>query len=35
MRDLSKMEEAKRGELGIMPSFDIWRDFDDWHKSIW
>jgi hypothetical protein len=43
MKDVSKMEESKRDvsstsgssmEGGIMPRKDLWKDFDDWYKSI-
>ena len=41
MRDVQSKEEIKKGgevsqsaERGIMPSMDLWKDFDDWYKSI-
>jgi len=37
MRDVQSKEEVKKGETmegGIMPRMDLWKDFDDWHKSI-
>jgi hypothetical protein len=37
MKDVQSKEESKKGEAmegGIMPRMDLWKDFDDWHKSI-
>jgi hypothetical protein len=37
MKDVQSKEEVKKGETmegGIMPRMDLWKDFDDWHKSI-
>jgi hypothetical protein len=37
MKDVQSKEESKKGETiegGIMPRMDLWKDFDDWHKSI-
>ena len=41
MRDVQSKDEIKKGgevsqsaERGIMPSMDLWKDFDDWYKSI-
>jgi hypothetical protein len=46
MKDVSKQEETKKNvsslsgaggssmEGGIMPRMDLWKDFDDWYKSI-
>ncbi len=37
MRDVQSKEEVKKGETmegGIMPRMDLWKDFDDWYKSI-
>ena len=42
MKDVSgqqqkQMEESKagQGESGMLPRGELWRDFDDWYKSIW
>lgn len=37
MKDVQSKEESKKGETlegGIMPRMNLWKDFDDWHKSI-
>ena len=37
MKDVQSKEETKKGENlegGIMPKMDLWKDFDDWYKSI-
>ena len=37
MQDVQTKEESKKGETfegGIMPRMDLWKDFDDWYKSI-
>ena len=39
MKDVQSKEELKKGEVsqserGIIPSLDLWKDFDDWYKSI-
>jgi len=39
MKDIQSKEESKKGEVsqserGIIPSQDLWKDFDDWYKSI-
>lgn len=37
MKDVQSKEESKKGENiegGIMPRMDLWKDFDEWYKSI-
>lgn len=37
MKEVQSKEETKKGESmegGIMPRMDLWKDFDDWYKSI-
>lgn len=32
-RSTKQTEESKEG--GMIPTENIWKDFDDWYKSIW
>jgi hypothetical protein len=34
-KEEAKMAGVSESERGLLPREDLWKDFDDWYKSIW